>query len=136
MAAASVAERHGAAYRYVAYAPEMLPSSEHAPIVLPHPHLPRWANRLAWWLLLRSYNAVLSGKLARERDSRGLVPCATCRNSDGSSAARRRSRAGSRPEDLRARITVIGCLHPFDGPAPANRSLPRGGPRSSTWAGA
>ena len=45
MAAASVAERHGAAYRYVAYAPEMLPSSEHAPIVLPLPHLPRWANR-------------------------------------------------------------------------------------------
>ena len=74
---ASVAERHGAAYRYVAYVPEMLPSSEHAPILLPLPQLPRWANRLAWWLLMRSYNALLRGQV-------------------GARASRARARAGAR----------------------------------------
>jgi UDP:flavonoid glycosyltransferase YjiC (YdhE family) len=119
MAAASVAERHNAAYRYVAYAPEMLPSSEHAPIVLPHPHLPRWANRLAWWLLLRSYNALLRGKLTRERAALGLSPVRDVLThilTDRPLLAADPELAPP-PEDLRERVAVIGCLHPIEGDA-------------------
>ncbi len=119
MAAASVAERHGAEYRYVAYAPEMLPSCEHAPVVLPLPHLPRWANRLAWWLLLRGCNALLRGKLTRERAALGLAPVRdvfTHILTDRPLLAADPELAPL-PEDLRERVAVIGCLHPTGGAA-------------------
>jgi UDP:flavonoid glycosyltransferase YjiC (YdhE family) len=118
VAAASVAERHGAAYRYVAYAPEMLPSAEHAPIMLPMPNLPRWANRLAWWLLQRSYDLLLRGKLARERAALGLAPVSNVFDhilTDRPLLAAEPELAPL-PADLRERTTVIGCLHPEEGP--------------------
>ena len=96
MAASSVAERNGAAYRYVAYVPTLLPSRHHAPCVLPLPRLPQWGNRLAWWPLESIYNllfAVRSTRAARRlgppreyshcavpvRGGRGADPMAPCR---------------------------------------------------------
>jgi vancomycin aglycone glucosyltransferase len=118
VSAASVAERLGAAYRYVAYAPEMLPSPEHSPLVLPVPNLPRWVNRLAWWLLLHVYNLLLRDKLARERAALGLAPV---RNVFTHVLGERPLLAAEPelappPADLRGSVMPIGCLHPLDGP--------------------
>ena len=118
MAGASVAERHGVAYRYVAYVPSLLPSREHAPFFLPLPQLPQWGNRLAWSLLRHSYNAMLSGLLSRERAALGLGPV---RDVLAHFMTERPLLAADPelapvPADLRDRTTVIGCLHPMDGP--------------------
>jgi len=118
MAGASVAERHGVAYRYVAYVPTLLPSQEHAPFVLPLPRLPRWGNRLAWSVLRHGYNAMLSGLLSRERAALGLGPVRDVLLNfvtDRPLLAADPELAPV-PADLRDRTTVIGCLHPLDGP--------------------
>ena len=118
MAGASVAERHGSAYRYVAYVPTLLPSAEHAPFLLPLPKLPRWGNRLAWWLLVRSYDAMLRASFARERAALGLAPVRSVLAhfiTDHPLLAADPELAPV-PADLRERTTVIGCLHPVDGP--------------------
>ena len=118
MAGASVAERHGVAYRYVAYVPTLLPSQEHAPFVLPLPRLPRWGNRLAWSVLRHGYNAMLSGLLSRERAALGLGPVRDVLLNfvtDRPLLAADPELAPV-PADLRDRTTVIGCLHPMDGP--------------------
>ena len=132
LAGASVAERHGVAYRYVAYVPTLLPSSEHAPFLLPLPKLPRWGNRLAWWLLMHGYDAMLRGMFARERAALGLRAVAQRDGPlrDRSPAARGRSRA--RPL---ARGSA-GSHHGDRLPAPGRRAraaaeargLPRVGP--------
>ncbi len=118
MAGASAAERHGSAYRYVAYVPTLLPSAEHAPFLLPLPKLPRWGNRLAWWLLVRSYDAMLRASFARERAALGLAPVRSVLAhfiTDHPLLAADPELAPV-PADLRERTTVIGCLHPVDGP--------------------
>jgi UDP:flavonoid glycosyltransferase YjiC (YdhE family) len=119
MAAASVAERHGAAYRYVAYVPTLLPSKHHAPCVFPLPRLPQWGNRLAWWLLESIYNALLRGPINAERAALGLAPL---RDVLGSVLSERPLLAADPelaplPEDLRERALSIGCLHPSEGSA-------------------
>lgn len=118
MAGASVAERHRIPYRYVAYVPTLLPSQEHAPFLIPLPRLPRWGNRLAWWLLIRSYDTMLRGMLARERAALGLAPV---RDVLAHFMTERPLLAADPelapvPADLRERTTLIGCLHPTDGP--------------------
>jgi len=118
LAAASAAERHGIAYRYVAYVPTLLPSAEHAPFLLPLPRLPGWGNRLAWWLMLESYERILRGAYARERAVLGLAPV---RGVLAHFVTQRPLLAADPdlaplPADLRASTTVIGCLHPVDGP--------------------
>jgi UDP:flavonoid glycosyltransferase YjiC (YdhE family) len=117
VAAASVAERHGVPYRYVAYVPTLLPSSEHAPCLLPLPRLPRWVNRLLWWLLERVYSAMLRGTINRERAALGLGPI---RNvlahfvTDSPLLAADPELAPA-PADFYLRTTVIGCLHALEG---------------------
>ena len=118
MAGASAAERHGVAYRYIAYVPTLLPSAEHAPFLLPLPRLPRWGNRLAWWLMMRGYDAMLRGPFTRERAALGLGPV---RNVLAHFTTEHPLLAADPelapvPVDLRDRTTVIGCLHPMHGP--------------------
>ncbi len=118
LAAASVAERHGAAYRYVAYVPTLLPSAEHAPFLVSLPKLPRWGNRLAWWLVIRSYDAMLRRQFTRERAALGLGPVRSVLAhfiTDHPLLAADPELAPV-PADLRGSTTVIGCLHPVDGP--------------------
>jgi len=117
MAAASVAERQGVPYRYVAYVPTLLPSSEHAPFLLPLPRLPRWGNRLVWWLLERIYSAMLRGTINRERAALGLGPVRNVLShfiTDSPLLAADPELAPA-PADLWVRTTVIGCLHAQDG---------------------
>jgi vancomycin aglycone glucosyltransferase len=117
MAGASVAERHGIAYHYVAFVPTLLPSQEHAPIMLRLPRLPRWGNRLAWALAMRGYDAQLRGPLSRERAALGLGPVRDVLRH----LVTERPLLAVDPElapvpaDQRDRVTVIGCLHPSDG---------------------
>jgi vancomycin aglycone glucosyltransferase len=63
-AASSVAQAYGLAYRYVAYAPEVVRSKYHAPPLSPWQNLPEIVNRMAWvgfekivdWLVLPTVN--------------------------------------------------------------------------------
>jgi len=119
MAAASVAERHGIPYRYVAYVPTIIPSCEHAPFLVPLPRLPRWGNRLVWWLCERMYNVLLKRLVNGLRAELGLGPV---RNVLRNFFTERPLLAADPelaplPADLRDQVLVIGCLHPLDGPA-------------------
>jgi UDP:flavonoid glycosyltransferase YjiC (YdhE family) len=113
IAAPSVAERHGIPYRYVAYVPNLLPSPEHAPFLIPLPRLPRWGNRLVWWLLELVYSAMLRGTINRERAALGLGPVRRVLAhfvTDWPLLAADPELAPA-PADLMVRTTVIGCLH-------------------------
>ena len=117
MAAASVAESHGVPYRYIAYVPTIIPSSEHAPFLPPLPRLPRWGNRLVWWLCERIYSLMLGRLVNGLRAELGLGPV---RNVLRSFFTERPLLAADPelaplPADLREHTTVIGCLHPVDG---------------------
>ena len=72
MAAASVAEFLGIPFRYVAYCPALLPSTEHPPFLIPNQNLPRWVNWLWWRLLGWGPNRLLSHYISRERRRIGL----------------------------------------------------------------
>jgi UDP:flavonoid glycosyltransferase YjiC (YdhE family) len=74
--APSIAASLGIRYRYVAYCPALLRSREHAPILFPTARIPRWANRIAWWLVLRKYEGWLRSMLQRARSALGLGPIA------------------------------------------------------------
>jgi UDP:flavonoid glycosyltransferase YjiC (YdhE family) len=118
IAAASVAERHRAAYRYVVYCPALLPSAEHAPLMLPLPELPRWLNRLLWAFTEGAYDLLLRRALARERQRLGLAPVRWLFRhvaSDEPFLAYDPELAPV-PADLDGRARVIGCLHPTQGP--------------------
>jgi UDP:flavonoid glycosyltransferase YjiC (YdhE family) len=119
MAAASVAEWHGVPYRYVAYVPNLIPSCEHTPFLLPLPRLPRWGNRLVWWLIERIYDLMLRRLVNGLRAELGLGPVRrVLRNFFTEQPLLAADpELASLPADLRDRVTVIGCLHPFDGPA-------------------
>ena len=115
MAASSVAERVGAAYRYVAYDPSMFRSAEHPPALLPLVDLPRWMNRGAWWMHDWMTRLRLVPAVDRERRALGLPPARDLY----------RTILGMRPvlaaEPLLApvardvkEVQTVGCLHRFD----------------------
>jgi vancomycin aglycone glucosyltransferase len=122
MAAASVAEAHGVPYRYLAYVPTLIPSSEHVPFLLPLPRLPRWGNRLVWWLIERIYSLLLRRRVNRLRAELGLAPVRSVLRSFFTEQPLLAAdpELAPLPADLRGRIAVIGCLHPMEGaPLPA-----------------
>jgi UDP:flavonoid glycosyltransferase YjiC (YdhE family) len=120
IAASSVAERIHAAYRYVAYDPSMFRSAEHPPALLPLVGLPRWTNRIAWWLHDCMMRFRLAPAVDRERAALGLPPVRDLYHAI----------LGLRPvlaaEPLLApvardvkEVQVVGCLHRFEeGPLP------------------
>ncbi|MCP4036563.1 MAG: glycosyltransferase family 1 protein [bacterium] len=67
LAGSSVAEFLGIPYRYVMFCPVMLPSPDHSPPFVPAQGLPRWLNRLGWWLALGPMDAPLRFGLNRAR---------------------------------------------------------------------
>ncbi len=67
MAGQSVADFHGIPYRYVVYCPVMFPSDDYAPPFVPVQGLPRWVNRLAWWLTLGPVDGLLRFGINRAR---------------------------------------------------------------------
>lgn len=49
-ALSSLAEAMGIAYRYIAFTPQLLPSSRHPFPALRGQGYPRWLNRMSWWM--------------------------------------------------------------------------------------
>jgi UDP:flavonoid glycosyltransferase YjiC (YdhE family) len=70
----SYAEKLGIPYAYVCYTPSLLPSALHPSPTCPHLGLPRWLNRLTWWLNDRFWNLLYRGSINRERGRLGLPP--------------------------------------------------------------
>jgi UDP:flavonoid glycosyltransferase YjiC (YdhE family) len=118
LAASSAAERHGIAYRYVAYCPMLFASGDYAPFIVPFLRMPRWANRFGWWSSKAIMNRLLRGALNHERAVLGLGPIADpmrMMTTDAPILAADPELAPV-PRDVRERVTVIACLHPLDGP--------------------
>ena len=116
VAAASVAELRGVPYRYVIYCPALLPSAEYAPVSVNRQTLPRWANRLAWWVTLRIMNAAIGGSVNRERARLGLAPIRDLVRymvSERPVLAVDRELA-TMPSDVAMQVEQIPCLHPFE----------------------
>lgn len=74
LAAPSAAELHGIPYRYVAYCPGILPSSEHGPMTLPFQTLPPFANRFAWGMTRGFFSSVVRPWINSHRRALGLAP--------------------------------------------------------------
>lgn len=68
----SAAERHGIEYRFVTYCPVLLPSSEHAPFIIPTARTPRWVNRLLWAILVPALSGLVGIEINRHRRRLGL----------------------------------------------------------------
>ena len=68
----SFAEKLGLPYAYVCYSPTMLPSSLHPSPSCRFHHLPRWLNRVTWWLNDRVWNLLFRRSLNHERRRLGL----------------------------------------------------------------
>jgi vancomycin aglycone glucosyltransferase len=115
LAAFSVAEHLGAAYRFVAFDPILLPSREHPPFTLPWPDFPRRLNRFAWAAQHAIMRRRIQPTIERERALLGLPPLDDLYT----------RMLGLRPllaaEEILApapgdvkEVHTIGCLHPFD----------------------
>ena len=74
LAAPSAAELHGIPYRYVAYCPGILPSSEHGPMPLPFQTLPAFVNRFAWGMTRGFFASVVRPWINSHRRALGLAP--------------------------------------------------------------
>ena len=115
IAASSVAEYLGAPYRFVAFDPIMLPSSEHPPFSIPWPDLPRSLNRLTWTLQDALTRLRIRPLINRERERLGLPPVddpyALCLGPRPILAAE--EILAPPPSDAKE-VQTIGCLHPFD----------------------
>lgn len=75
-ALASLAESMGIAYRYIAFAPQLLASGEHPSPVIKSQELPRWLNHLTW-LMNRLADKIVMGPLINDHRRRiGLKPVA------------------------------------------------------------
>jgi vancomycin aglycone glucosyltransferase len=74
LALPSVAEASATAYRYAAFAPQMLPSGAHPCPIFRHQRRPAWINRLGWRLDTLVQKLDLLPKLNRHRRRLGLPP--------------------------------------------------------------
>jgi vancomycin aglycone glucosyltransferase len=115
IAASSIAEHLGAAYRFVAFDPILLPSSDHPPFSFPWAGLPRGLNRAAWKLQDAVTRLRIRPYIDRERTRLGLAPCgdpyALCLGPRPVLAAE--EILAPAPADVKE-VQTIGCLHPFD----------------------
>lgn len=68
----SFAQVHGVRYRYVTFSPAAMPSAEHPSLFTKSQGLPRWLNRLTWWLSGVANNVGLRGVINTERKRLGL----------------------------------------------------------------
>lgn len=117
LAAASAAELNGAAYRYVAYTPALIPAWDHTPAALPFQLRSRAGNRLAWWVVRRMLNVIPGRAVNRGRKAMGLKPVRDMLRhilSDRPILAVDRH-LGSLPEDCTFSHDQIRCLHPLAG---------------------
>ncbi len=80
VAGASLAEKLGKRYHAVWFTPLAIPSAHHQPMHwtpderFHSPALPRWLNRLSWWLWQAVWNAFILGRVVREERARLALP--------------------------------------------------------------
>jgi len=113
VAAASVAEAHGVPFHMMFYCPALLRSSAHAPASSPSQSARGWANRLNWWLLVRTAN-LFRGEINRRRAILGLGP-ARCAYEAVRGPARvllaTDPALAPLPGDIREEVAHVGYLH-------------------------
>jgi len=117
-AAASAAELHGVPFRFVAYAPAILPSAAHSPAFFPFQARHRWLNRLLWRSAAAILDLTARRELNRARRRLGLREVASLPTQllserpllsvDPPLAAV--------PGDCLLPFDQIRCLHPLEGP--------------------
>lgn len=74
LAAPTLCEERGVPFAYTIYAPTMLRSAHHAPILIPWQRLPRLVNRLLWRVTDVLYDRLFLPRLNQERARRGMTP--------------------------------------------------------------
>jgi len=70
----SVAEAMGINYRFIAFTPQLLPSSHHPFMAFKHQDFPRWVNRMGWNLFTYLDKLNLTRLLNKNRLKIGLAP--------------------------------------------------------------
>ncbi len=115
IAASSVAEHLGVRHRFIAYDPSVLRSAMHPPVFCTRPSLPRWVNRVLWWMQGRLLHLGMGKALNHERVALGLAPAqdlyGLLLGRDPLLATE--ERIAPIPIDVHG-VHSIGCLHPFD----------------------
>jgi vancomycin aglycone glucosyltransferase len=117
LAGASAAELHGIPFRFIAFAPTLLPSLDHSPAFFPLQTRSRFLNRALWWSARALGTALIRGDLNRGRRALGLAPVGDVMRhvlSPRPVLAVDRP-IGSLPEDSPIAALQIPCLHPRDG---------------------
>jgi UDP:flavonoid glycosyltransferase YjiC (YdhE family) len=117
-AARSFAELHEVPYRYVAFCPCLLPSQEHAPMLVRTQSLPQWANRLSWRAALPLCNRLLRPRINRYRRDLGLPPTkdAIFHWLGERPVLAADPELARIPDDCPLPVEQIRCLHPIEGP--------------------
>lgn len=114
LAAFSVAEKVGAAYRFVCYDPGLLRSAEQPPAMLPFASLPRWLTRASWSLMIGLMRLRVGPALDRERAALGMPPATDLyeRVIGMRPVLAAEELLAPPPPDVKE-VQTIGCLHPF-----------------------
>jgi len=115
LAARSAAELHGIPYRFVAYCPALLRSSEHPVFTIRSQTLPPWLNRLGWRTVLPPVDRLLARVVNQGRRRLGLPPIASAYAyflTERPILAADRALAPM-PRDADVAVDQIPCLHPM-----------------------
>lgn len=73
----SVTEAMGINYRFIAFTPQLLPSSHHPFMAFKHQGFPQWVNRIGWRLITYLDKLNLTRLLNKNRRKLGLPPIAS-----------------------------------------------------------
>lgn len=70
----SIAEAMGIKYRFIAFTPQLLPSSHHPFMAFKHQRFPRWVNKMGWNLATHLDKLNLTRLINKNRHKIGLAP--------------------------------------------------------------
>lgn len=70
----SIAEGMGIKYRYIAFTPQLLPSSHHPFVAFKHQTFPGWMNRMGWKLAAYLDKPIITRLINEQRRKIGLLP--------------------------------------------------------------
>jgi UDP:flavonoid glycosyltransferase YjiC (YdhE family) len=74
LGARTVAQSLNVPYRFIAFCPQVLPSSQHPSVLIRNHNLPGWLNRLSWWFTDKTDFFHLKVIINKERRRLGLQP--------------------------------------------------------------
>lgn len=73
VAARSLSELSGNRHCYLCFCPQLVPSVQHPPVLLPRMGMPRWVNRWSWYVCGRIFNRIMLEPLNEQREALGLA---------------------------------------------------------------